>query len=101
MTQYVKIIKDPKDGKEYVVIFDEKTEQASEKDSAHLVVITSRNSVVLREREGKIKTDKNHAHSGFRDERISTFKGPDAPIHAVRYLIEKFNLTTPQLWRNP
>jgi hypothetical protein len=97
VSKFIKIVKDPKDGKEYVVIVDEKTE----KDASHLVVITSRDSVVLREREGRTKTDKNHIHSGFRDERISTFKGPDAPIHAVRYLIEKFNLTNPQLWKNP
>lgn len=100
MTKYVKIIKDPKDGKEYVVITDEKAEQQV-KDSNHLVVITSRDQVTLREREGHVKTDKNHKHSGFRDERISTFKGQDAPIHAVRYLIEKFNLTNPMIWERP
>jgi hypothetical protein len=99
MAQYVEIIKDPKDGKRYVVITDEKPQQV--KDSNHLVVITSRNEVVLREREGHVKTDKNHKHSGFRDERISTFKGEDAPIHAVRYLIEKFGLTNPMIWERP
>jgi hypothetical protein len=99
MVKYVKIIKDPKDGKEYVVITDEKAEQ--QKDSSHLVVITSRNIITLREREGHVKTGRNHEHSGFRDERISTFKGEDAPIHAVRYLIEKFNLTNPMIWERP
>jgi hypothetical protein len=95
MTKYVSIIRDPKDGKEYVTITDE---PAHARDINHLVVITSRDSVTLREREGRVKTSKNHEGSGFRDERISTFKGEDAPIHAVRYLIEKFNLTSPKIW---
>jgi hypothetical protein len=99
MPKYVKIIRDPKDNKEYVVITDEKSERIT--DSNHLVIMTSRNEVTLREREGHVKTDKNHKHSGFRDERISTFKGEDAPIHAVRYLIEKFGLTNPMIWERP
>ena len=89
MPKYGKIYTDPKDGKEYFVIEDE-SKQA--KDTSHLVVITSRESVVLREREGRTKTDKNHEHSGFKDERISTFKGYNAPVHAVNYLVQKYNI---------
>jgi hypothetical protein len=101
MTKYAKIFKDPKDGKEYFIIYDEKTESEPQKESSHLVVITNRDSVILREREGHVKTNKNHIHSGFRDERISTFKGQDAPLHAVRYLVEKFGLTDPTIWERP
>jgi len=93
--EYIAIEKDSKDGKLYVVR-RRAGPNSGDPDAMHVTVIESRNKIQIIEREGRIKPQRNG--SGYRDERPSTFKGENAPINAVRYLIETYHISISDLW---
>lgn len=95
--EYVAIETDPKDGKKYVVTRKYRPEETRhDPDAMKITVIESRGKIDIIEREHRIKP--KHNGSGYRDERPSTFKGSNAPMHAARYLIETYHLSITDLW---
>lgn len=75
-------------------------EERSDPDSKRITLETSRNQVIVTEREGHIKRQ-HHGGDEYRENRPSTFKGTDAPAKAAQYLIQKYNLTIVELQGRP
>jgi hypothetical protein len=100
MVKYVKIVRDSKDGKQYVVIVDEPTLNEMNSNMA-ISVIAYRNYVEMHEIEGHPKQIKSLEKVPNLDDRRSVFHGSDAPLQAMRYLVEKFGLPNPMIWERP
>ena len=95
MTKTIGIETD-RDGTKYLAV---REDERADPDSKHITLETSRDRVVVIEREGRIK-QRSHV-SGYREDRPSTFKGADAPAKAAQYLIQKYNLTIVEVRGHP